>query len=39
MLFVIGMCALAGIGLTLWLIRKEIFGIGTKKAADEQLNS
>lgn len=28
MLFVIGMCALAGIGLTLWLIRKEILGIG-----------
>ena len=28
MLFVIGMCALVGIGLTLWLIRKEILGIG-----------
>jgi uncharacterized protein involved in exopolysaccharide biosynthesis len=39
MLFVIGMCLLAGIGITFWLIRKEIFGIGTKKAADEQLNS
>lgn len=31
MLFVIGMCLLAGIVITLWLVRKEIFGIGKKE--------
>ena len=30
MLFVIGMCLLASIVTTFWLVRKEIFGIGTK---------
>ncbi|MBR4128059.1 MAG: chain-length determining protein [Bacteroidaceae bacterium] len=30
MLFVIGMCLLASIVITFWLVRKEIFGIGTK---------
>lgn len=28
MLFVIGMCALAGICISLWLVRKEILGVG-----------
>jgi uncharacterized protein involved in exopolysaccharide biosynthesis len=31
MLFVIGMCALAGICLTLWLVRKEIMGFGKQE--------
>lgn len=30
MLFVIGMCLLAGIVITLWLVRKEVFGIPNK---------
>jgi uncharacterized protein involved in exopolysaccharide biosynthesis len=32
MLFVIGMCLLAGIFITLWLVRKEILGIEDKQS-------